>query len=95
MATFIPWIEAVIDRTRKWLFVQQNGDGSWNQADGLHPGRAERPMTAFVAWALAESGDRSPNLDKALNYLRSHPEELSTAYQKALAANAILARGSE
>jgi uncharacterized protein YfaS (alpha-2-macroglobulin family) len=49
-------------------------------------------MTAFVAWALAESGDNSVNLDKALNYLRSHTEELSNTYAKALAANAFLAR---
>src|SRR6266404_2781088 len=48
-------------------------------------------MTAFVAWALAESGDQSLNLDKALNYLRSHPQELSNMYSKALAANAFLA----
>lgn len=49
-------------------------------------------MTAFAAWALAESGDQSPNLDNALKYLRSHPAELSNTYAKALAANAFLAR---
>src|SRR5205823_4659550 len=38
------------------------------------------------------SGDQSPNLDNALNYLRSHPQELANTYAKALAANAFLAR---
>jgi len=49
-------------------------------------------VTAYVAWALAESGDQSPNLDRALNYLRSHPQAISSLYEKALAANAFLAR---
>ncbi len=52
-------------------------------------------MTAFVAWALAESGDQCANLDRALGYLRTHPGELSNAYAKALAANAFLARDSK
>ncbi|HOX55919.1 MAG TPA: MG2 domain-containing protein [Candidatus Paceibacterota bacterium] len=82
----------LIDRTRQWLFSRQNADGSWNQASGLHSWSDKTLITAYVAWALAESGDSSPNLDNALNYLRHHPEELSTTYQKALAANALLAR---
>lgn len=36
--------------------------------------------------------DQSSRLDQALNYLRAHPRELATAYAKALAANAFLAR---
>ena len=83
---------SLIDRTRKWLFSRQNANGSWDQAGGIDSWSAHTPVTAYVAWALAESGDSSPNLDQALQYLRSHPAELSTAYQKALAANAFLAR---
>jgi uncharacterized protein YfaS (alpha-2-macroglobulin family) len=92
MARVHPVDEAVTERARKWLFAQQNGDGSW---DEIHRGWtwADRgSMTAFVAWALAESGDQSVNLGKALGHLRGHPEELSTLYAKALAANAFLAR---
>jgi hypothetical protein len=82
----------LMNRTRNWLFSMQHGDSSWNQASGLDSWSSRTPVTAYVAWALAESGNLSPNLDKALHYLRSHPEELSTAYQKALAANAFLVR---
>ena len=69
MARVHPVDEAVTESARKWLFAQQNGDGSW---DEIHRGwtwAGRGSMTAFVAWALAESGDQSPNLDKALNYL--------------------------
>src|SRR5437867_3045072 len=92
MARVHPVDEAVIERARKWLFAHQNRDGSW---DEIHRGwtwSGRGSMTAFVAWALAESGDQSPNLDKALNYLGSHPQELSNTYARALAANAFLAR---
>jgi uncharacterized protein YfaS (alpha-2-macroglobulin family) len=91
MARVHPVDETVTERARKWLFAQQNGNGSW---DEIHRGwtwAGRGSITAFVAWALAESGDQSPNLDKALNYLRSHPQELSDTYAKALAANAFLA----
>ncbi|TMQ01820.1 MAG: hypothetical protein E6L09_01775 [Verrucomicrobia bacterium] len=92
MARVHPVDEAVIERARKWLFAHQNRDGSW---DEIHRGwtwSGRGSMTAFVAWALAESGDQSPNLHKALNYLGSHPQELSNTYARALAANAFLAR---
>jgi uncharacterized protein YfaS (alpha-2-macroglobulin family) len=80
----------MFDRTVKWLLAQQNADGSWNQADGMDDWAQRKPLTAYVAWSLAEAGDRSANLDKALDYLRNHPDEISTPYGKALAANAFL-----
>jgi uncharacterized protein YfaS (alpha-2-macroglobulin family) len=92
MARVHPVDEAVTERARKWLFGQQNGDGSWSEINRGWTWQGRGSMTAFVAWALAESGDNSVNLDKALEYLRSHAEELSNTYAKALAANAFLAR---
>jgi hypothetical protein len=92
MARVHPVDEAVTERARRWLFAQQNSNGSW---DEIHRGwtwGGRGSMTAFVAWALAEAGDHSPNLDRALGYLRAHPQELSNTYAKALAANAFLAR---
>ncbi|SPE51099.1 membrane hypothetical protein [Verrucomicrobia bacterium] len=92
MARLHPVDEAVTERARKWLSAQQNSDGSW---DEIHRGwtwEERGSMTAFVAWALAESGDESANLDRALSYLRAHPKELSNTYSRALAANAFLAR---
>jgi prepilin-type N-terminal cleavage/methylation domain-containing protein len=86
---------AVTERARKWLFAQQNGNGSW---DEIHRGwtwAGRGSMTAFIVWALAESGDHSSNLDRALIYLQDHPAELTTVYSKALAANAFLARNRD
>lgn len=92
MARVHPVDEKVTERARKWLFAQQNGDGSWDENHRGWTWSGRGSMTAFVAWTLAESGDQSPNLDRALNYLRSQPQELSNTYAKALAANAFLAR---
>jgi uncharacterized protein YfaS (alpha-2-macroglobulin family) len=92
MARVHPVDEAVTARARQWLFNRQNGDGSWDEIYRGWTWSGRGSMTAFVAWALAESGDQSQNLDRALGYLRSHPDELSTHYSMALAANAFLAR---
>jgi len=83
---------AMIGRTKQWLYSKQNGDGSWDITSGLDEWSGNSPVTAYVAWALAESGDTSPTLDRALEYLGTHPEKLANNYQKALAANAFLAR---
>jgi len=87
-----PVDESMIERTRKWLGTQQKPDGSWDRVRGLDAWAGESPLTAYVAWALAEAGDESPTLDKALSFLRSHPDKLTSNYQRALAANAFLAR---
>jgi 5-hydroxyisourate hydrolase-like protein (transthyretin family) len=84
--------EAMLERTKLWLYSQQNADGSWDPAPGLDEWSGDSPVTAYVTWALAESRDRSSALDRGLNYFRTHPEKLSNTYQKALAANAFLAR---
>ena len=91
MARVHPVDAAVTERARKWLFGQQNSDGSWSEIHRGWTWQGRGSMTAFASWALAESGDQSANLDKALSYLRSHPQELSNTYAKALAANAFLA----
>lgn len=91
MARVQPVDPAVTERARAWLFAQQNGDGSWNEVHRGWTWQGRGSITAFAAWALAESGDQSPNLDEALNYLRLHPKELDNTYSKALAANAFLA----
>jgi alpha-2-macroglobulin-like protein len=92
MSRVHPVDQAMIERTKQWLYSRQNADGSWNWSEGPHDWHADSPATAYVAWALAESGDESQALNKALGYLHSHPERLSNNYQKALAANAFLAR---
>jgi len=69
---------AVIDRTRTWLYAQQQGDGSWEPtAGGIAEGAINRfqgasfRTTAYIAWALAASGDRDPRLERALGFLES------------------------
>jgi alpha-2-macroglobulin-like protein len=91
MAGVHPVDEAVIERARKWLFAQQNRDGFWDKIRREWTWMGRGSITAFVAWALAESGDRSAGFDRALNYLRTHSSELANTYSRALAANAFLA----
>jgi type II secretory pathway pseudopilin PulG len=86
-----PVDQTMVDRTVHWLYSQQKPDGSWDWTQGLDEWGMNSPVTAYVAWALAESGDKSTGLEKAFGYLRAHPDRLVNNYQKALAANAFLA----
>lgn len=84
----------VIERASAWLAGQQQADGAWTESHRGWTWGGRGSITAFVAWALAESGRPSASLDKALAYLRQHADELDTPYAQALAANALLARNS-
>ncbi|HUX01233.1 MAG TPA: MG2 domain-containing protein [Phycisphaerae bacterium] len=89
---------AVIERTREWLYGRQQADGSW-QADGggLHEmgGRYDRTLqtTAYVTWALAESGPDDRRLARACDFLAQGASQESDPYTLALCANALLAAG--
>jgi hypothetical protein len=72
----------VIARTQKFLVGQQNPDGSWLKGQYI--------ATAYIAWALAESGDRGVALTAALRWLKDHLDDAPNAYAMALAANALL-----
>ncbi len=86
----------VISRTREWLFAQQQGDGSWTPTSGGIPeGAINRQgsiltATAYIAWALAESGQRDARLDKALNWLAGKRSEMKDNYTFALTCNAFV-----
>src|SRR5581483_8968250 len=69
MAKVYPVDEAVTERARQWLYAQQSSDGSWESNNRGWTWAGRGSMTSFAAWCLAESGDRSASLDKALNYL--------------------------
>ena len=81
----------LIQRTRAWLLRQQKADGSWKSYRKTNG-------TAYIAWALAESGETSHQLTKALDYL-STEERIQSALAKnhltyiSLTANALLAAG--
>ena len=81
---------ALISRTQSWLAGKQNADGSWletNQgiAEGIINRQSDRlRTTAYIAWALAESGYEGPALVKAEAYIRQHADEASDSYSLAL-----------
>ena len=88
---------AVIARTQRWLAGKQRGDGSWDETgQGIAEGIINRQTgalrtTAYVAWALAESGYDGPELPRGVAYVQSHKNEAKDAYTLAVILN-LLAR---
>ncbi len=91
MAKVYPVDKAVIDRTARWLLSQQNEDGSWN-ADDYRAGRGSLGMTAFVTWALSDTGyGADPAVERAIKYLDLNAGTERDPYTLALVANALVA----
>lgn len=89
--------KAMLERTRNWLLGKQEADGSWSPDAGyLHAeswGQIQGKnllVTAYIAWALGESGYRGAGLDRALNYVRTHAKTEKDPYVLGLVANALL-----
>jgi len=88
--------EAVIARTQNWLAGLQEKDGSWApDKGGIAEGIINRQTgtlrtTAYIAWALAESGYKGPALERAYAYLDEHWQEAKDPYALAVVANAYL-----
>jgi hypothetical protein len=68
--------EAVIQRTRDFLLGKQKDDGSWElEQGGIAEGAINRQQgsivntTAYITWALAESGFTGGELDLARSFL--------------------------
>jgi alpha-2-macroglobulin-like protein len=84
---------AVISRTQNWLVTKQQGNGSWNETGpGIAEGIINRQTgslrtTAYVAWALSESGYNGPALTRGLNYVVQHASEARDAYTLAIMLN--------
>jgi hypothetical protein len=96
MSRVFPVDEAVIQRTQRWLIGRQQSDGTWSPdghslSDGLwRSGYAGQQMvTAYIAWALAESGYRGSALDRALSSLSSNVASMDDAYTLALTVAAM------
>jgi alpha-2-macroglobulin-like protein len=87
----------VIARTQRWLASKQQVDGSWEEkGQGIAEGIINRQTgalrsTAYIAWALAESGDKGPELTRAVAYVRAHQHEAKDPYTLAVILN-LLAR---
>ncbi len=91
---------AMIERTQQWLTKQQRADGTWTMpspgitegATNAYQGEDVR-TTAYIAWALAESGVKDPALARALSVLEGAIDSASDSYTRALIANALVAGG--
>lgn len=88
--------QRIIDRTAKWLKDQQNQDGSWSpDKQYLHAWggiqKSEILPTAYITWALCESGQMGSEVSKGLDYLKKYLDNITDPYILALAANAFVA----
>jgi uncharacterized protein YfaS (alpha-2-macroglobulin family) len=98
MSKVYPIDRGVIDRTQRWLMQQRAADGTWDKIGATHGvtieqmGNAKLLLTSYVVWALADSGLKSPELEKSIDYIRGHIDDAKdNAYVLALAANALAA----
>src|SRR5262249_18785314 len=98
MAKVYPIDRGVIDRTQKWLMKQQDKDGTWSNIGATHGetitamGDPKLLLTSYVVWALADSGMKTKELEKSIDYIRKHVDDAKeNAYVLALAANALAA----
>jgi uncharacterized protein YfaS (alpha-2-macroglobulin family) len=93
--------ENVITRTQNWLAGLQQKDGSWEpDQGGIAEGIINRQtdtlrVTAYITWALAESGYKGAGLEKAFAYLDARWREAKDPYALAVIANAYLSGGSK
>jgi hypothetical protein len=93
MARVAPVDPTLVRRTAEWLAQQQKPDGRFEpDASWLHDWSAVQgrvSTTAYVAWALAGSGQERTSLSKALGFLRKNRREvLADPYLAALWAGA-------
>ncbi len=86
----------VIDRAQQFVLRKQQKDGSW-ELDGRAMWswkgmQGKLIITAYVTWALAESGYKGEALDNAIGWLKKNwRDEKSDLYGLSLVANAFVA----
>lgn len=94
MAQVYPVDEALIERTAQWLLAQQSPDGTWTEHGYSEHWSIDAtvPTTAYITWALIEAGfGDTPEVDRAINYIREFALQEEDAYSLALVANALAA----
>ena len=85
----------VIRRTQEWLAGRQLEDGSWLETNqGIAEGIINRQndklrTTAYVAWALSESGYSGPALVRGLSYVEAHRQDARDPYTLAVILNLL------
>ncbi|MCL5773667.1 MAG: MG2 domain-containing protein [Firmicutes bacterium] len=89
--------ENVISRTQDWLVSQQLKDGSWKPDESyLHAEswskiqNSNLPVTAYIVWALVESGEKGSAVKKGIEYLKNNWGSTNDPYILALSANAFV-----
>ena len=94
-----PIDERIIERTQRWLVSEQEKAGSWRPDKNFAHAEMWRNIqnnpplvTAFITWALGESGYRGEALDKARAYLKDHVKDTKDSYTMAMIANAWAAK---
>ncbi len=86
---------ALILRTQQWLAGRQKPDGTWPEDNqGIAEGIINRQTgalrrAAYIAWALAESGYKGPEVGKALAYVKEHRREAKDVYTLAVILNLL------
>ncbi len=94
MAQVYPVDRAVIERTATWLLGQQQPDGTWTERGYSEHWsiEAKLPTTAYITWALIEAGyEDTPEVTRAIDYLREFAHQEEDPYGLALVANALAA----
>ncbi len=84
----------LIERTQQWLAGQQQPDGSWKpDTQFINEGATNRfnsdvtRITAYLGWALENTGYRGPAADRAAAYVRQHLNGKLDSYTLAVVAN--------
>ncbi len=84
----------LIQRTQEWLASQQKGDGSWpSDRNFINEGATDRynsdalRITAYIAWALANTKYAGPAVDRAKQYVENHLGDKADSYTLAVIAN--------
>ena len=84
----------LIQRTQQWLASQQQADGNWKPDTGfINEGATNRfnsdvlRISAYIAWALENTGYQGPAIERAKRYIEQHANEKADAYTLAVLAN--------
>jgi hypothetical protein len=93
----------VIRRTQQWLASQQQPDGSWKpDTNFINEGATNRfntdalRITAYIAWALENTGFQGQAVEKAKQFVQSHMDSIKLdAYTLAVLANFAVDNGKD
>lgn len=92
----------LIGRTQEWLAAQQQPDGSWKpDTSFINEGATNRyntgvlRITAYLGWALKNTGHHGPAVEKAKEYVAQHLNGKADAYTLAVVANFAAEYGND